>query len=117
MPRYIDADVLYEKIYPLDLADKRRYAINAQVVADAINNAPTADVVPRDEVAKIFEEIEQETVAALESNYKWMREHNVIGNTVSESVMQRVYGKIDALRGIEGFIEDLKEKHTKGGEQ
>lgn len=76
---------------------------------------PAADVVPRDEVAKIFEEIEQELVAALESNYNWIREHNVIGNTVSESVMQRVYGKIDALRGIEGFIEELKEKYTKRG--
>ena len=83
----------------------------------SLTKIPAADVVPRDEVAKIFEEIELELVAALESNYKWIREHNVIGNTVSGSVMQRVYGKIDALRGIEGFIEELKEKYTKGGKQ
>lgn len=91
MARYIDADALYEKIYPLDLADKRRYAINAQVVADAINNAPTADVVPRDEVAKTFEEIER-NIFILETPYQTL--HCIPS----------------------GFIEELKEKYTKGGE-
>lgn len=86
MARYIDANALYEKIYPLDLADKRRYAINAQVVADAINNAPTADVVPRGEVAKIFEEIEK-SVFALETPYQIL--HCIPS----------------------GFIEELKEKY------
>ena len=50
MPRYIDADALYKKLYPLDLADKRTYTINAKAVADAIANIPTADVVPKSEV-------------------------------------------------------------------
>lgn len=45
MARYIDADALYKKLYPLDLADKRKYTINAKAVADAIANTPTADVV------------------------------------------------------------------------
>ena len=47
--RYIDADELYKKLYPLDLADKRKYTINAKAVADAIANIPTADVVPKSE--------------------------------------------------------------------
>ena len=53
MARYIDADALYEKLYPLDLVDKRLYTINAKAVADAIANTPTADVVPKSEVDKI----------------------------------------------------------------
>ena len=58
MARYIDADALYEKLYPLDLVDKRLYTINAKAVADAIAKTPTADVVPKSEVAReIFEEI------------------------------------------------------------
>lgn len=52
MPRYIDADKLYKKLYPLDLADKRKYTINAKAVADAIANIPTADVV---EVVRCFQ--------------------------------------------------------------
>lgn len=45
MSRHIDADALYQKLYPLDLADKRKYTINAKAVADAIASTPTADVV------------------------------------------------------------------------
>lgn len=43
MARYIDADALYNKLYPLDLVDKKTYAINAKAVADAIANIPTAE--------------------------------------------------------------------------
>ena len=43
MARYIDADTLYQKLYPLDLVDKKTYAINAKAVADAIANIPTAE--------------------------------------------------------------------------
>ena len=51
--RYIDADALYEKLYPLDLVDKRLYTINAKAVADAIAKTPTADVVPRSKVEEL----------------------------------------------------------------
>lgn len=44
MPRYIDADALHKKIYPLDLVDKRNYSINAKAVEKAIFEMPTADV-------------------------------------------------------------------------
>ena len=49
MARYIDADELYKKIFPLDVVDKRRYSINAKAVAEAIVDMPTADVAPRAE--------------------------------------------------------------------
>jgi hypothetical protein len=47
MARYIDANELYKKIFPLDVVDKRRYSINAKAVAEAIVGMPTADVAPR----------------------------------------------------------------------
>ena len=50
MARYIDAEALYNKLYPLDCVDKKTYAINAKAVAYAIDNTPTADVLPRAEV-------------------------------------------------------------------
>ena len=102
MARYIDANALYEKIYPLDLADKRRYAINAQVVADAINNAPTADVVPRDEYE------------ALRINLKAMRYELRSLKTRYEELHYKY--QIAASDGYNKLIVELKEKHTKGGE-
>lgn len=91
MARYIDANALYEKIYPLDLADKRRYAINAQVVADAINNAPTADVVPMGEVQEIFKEFDR--------------------------MFERYgYEPYYTVQDMEIEVNILKEKYAKGGE-
>lgn len=58
MARYIDADALAKKIYPMGIGDGR-YTINAKAVKFAIDNTPTADVVPRAEVVKVFEEIER----------------------------------------------------------
>lgn len=53
--------------------------------------------------------IEEEIVAALESNYRAMREHNLKRCPDSDGLfLERIYGKIDALRGIEGFVEELK---------
>jgi hypothetical protein len=45
MPRYIDADLLLERIYPYNGVDKSKYAINAKAVFEAIRKSPTADVV------------------------------------------------------------------------
>lgn len=57
MPRYIDADELYKKIFPLDVVDKRRYSINAKAVAEAIVDMPTADVAPRAEWISVDERL------------------------------------------------------------
>ena len=45
MPRYIDADKLTDKIFPMGLVDDGRYTINAKAVKYAIDQTPTADVV------------------------------------------------------------------------
>ena len=57
MPRYIDADELYKKIFPLDVVDKRRCSINAKAVAEAIVGMPTADVAPRVEWISVEERL------------------------------------------------------------
>lgn len=49
MPRYIDADGLIKKVFPYDVVDKKCYTINAKMIYEAIQEAPTADVVPRSE--------------------------------------------------------------------
>ena len=60
MPRYIDADSLYRRVkthtnpYGKPTID---YESGVKVL-DMINQEPTADVAPRAEVAKIFEELE-----------------------------------------------------------
>ena len=100
------------------------------IISDTINGANFDDLCDaahrivhiegyrkQSEVAReIFEEIEKEIVAALESNYRAMREHNLKRSPDADGLLlERIYGKIDALRGIEGFVEELEKKYT-GGE-
>ena len=73
MPRYIDADGLIKKVFPYYVVDKKCYTINAKRIYEAIQEAPTADVVPKSEyirqiaerqaaeeaIREIFEEIEE----------------------------------------------------------
>lgn len=77
------------------------------IVANAINDY-FREAAPRAEVAReIFEEIEREITDALKSNYKVLP---LIEE--SEALWNNVNGKINALRGIEYFIEELKKKYT-----
>ena len=60
------------------------------------------------EAAKeIFEAIEREITDALKSNYKVLPQVEE-----SEALWNNVNGKINALRGIEYFLEELKQKYT-----
>lgn len=73
---------------------------------NAVKGMPTEDVVPTAEVAReIFSKLEEEIEAALESNYKVYEKYL---NAQDSPTLLRVGGKIDALRGIYCFIEDLK---------
>ena len=51
MAIYIDADALIKTIFPCDVVDPKCYSINAKTIYEAIKKAPTADVVPKSEVA------------------------------------------------------------------
>ena len=131
MPRYIDADALYEKIYPLDLADKRRYAINAQVVADAINNAPTADVVPWDEAGMHGQSYYFMLDQAIESSGRFIAEReSALAKKIFEEIESVLFTVARPCPSADGTIitkqskdfhirrEDyytIKEKYTKGG--
>ena len=60
--RYIDADALIKKIYPMGIGDGK-YILNAKAVKLAIDNAPTADVVPKSEhetLKKLLDKTEDE---------------------------------------------------------
>ena len=58
-------------------------------------------------VNEIFAEIEKKIAAALESNYNARQYFEL-----SDDLYHVENGKISALRGIEGFIEELKKKYT-----
>ena len=55
--RYIDADALIKKIYPMGIGDGK-YTINVKAVKLAIDNAPAADVVPKSEVEKLIKSVD-----------------------------------------------------------
>lgn len=59
MARYIDAEKLINKMFPIGLVDNGNYTINAKTVKVAIDQTPTADVSPKSEVAReIFEGVD-----------------------------------------------------------
>jgi hypothetical protein len=112
MPRYIDADRVMEEIASMSSHNLCEWSTLG--VKALINRQPTADVAPRAEVVnKICCEIEEEIVAALESNYRALKEwDDGRCNDYVLEIVNRIKGKIDALRGIEGFVEELKKKYT-----
>ena len=54
MARYIDADKLIEKIFPIGLINDGNYTINAKAIKMAVDMMPTADVVPKKEIANVL---------------------------------------------------------------
>lgn len=95
--RYIDADALIKKIYPMGIGDGK-YTINAQAVKFAIDNAPTADVVPKIEV-----EIWKETTEKCEEAYEaWHRTAELNAQRIIELETEK-----DAL--IKNYSECMKD--------
>lgn len=79
-------------------------------VAEGLKNLAVKQA--KQEVAgKIFEEIHKEIELALDSNYKVLKEHRDKENPIFNELVSRVKGKIDALRGTEDFIDELKKKY------
>lgn len=71
------------------------------------------DVIKREVAREICCEIEEEIVAALESNYRFLADYD--DGRCDECILElvnRVKGKVDALRGIESIVEELKKKYT-----
>lgn len=67
----------------------------------------------QDEVAReIFTQLEEEIEAALKSNYRARAEHlNKYPENYSLEIVSNIHGKINTLRGIQDFIEELKKKY------
>ena len=126
MDEYISRNELL-KVIQLNVAEAHNERC-AQLL-EAIVNAPAADVVPKSEVEdlkdtnehlavllmeakaevarEIFEEIEREINDALKNNYTIR-----VDFEDSDELYHNINGKINALRGIEYFISELKEKYT-----
>ena len=128
--RYIDADALIKKIFPYDVVDKKYYTINAKAVADAIDNAPTADVVPKSEVERLEKEkaellVSKETDVhiSMEKLVKVRTEHPIF-NAIEEKVAREIFEEIESLFLKDNFrlicnridFAELKKKYTDKGE-
>lgn len=113
MAHYIDlckVKIVSEKFFD----ENEDALISVGDVRGALLMAPVEDVAPRAEVAnKICCEIEEEIVAALESNYRALKKwDDGRCNDYILEMVNRIKGKIDALRGIEAFVEELKNKYA-----
>ena len=98
--RLIDADALIKKIFPYDVVDKKAYAINAKMIYEEINKAPTVDI--KTEVAReIFAEIEQIIQGKLKtlSLFKEDEDDFYMGET----------------HALEKLLAELKNKYIKDG--
>ena len=92
------------------MTEKQRYEMEMQIADIQLEREYARNV--RIEVAKeIFAEIQAEIKAALDSNYKALPKVEQ-----SEELWSCVRGKIDCLRGLDDFIDELKKKYTEEDE-
>lgn len=106
-PRYIDINKLTARLPVLNDGGEYLIAISDVRLAISLAQAETGEV--EEVVREIFEAIEREITDALKSNYEVRQQVEE-----SESLWNNVNGKINALCGIEYFIEELKKKYTEG---
>lgn len=112
--RYIDVDALIEKIQETvctkcgDIYDGIK--CKSCGIDDTLNfleDAPTADVVPRDEVAKVFEEIEEIITKPFTAGFDVLSPLNQALREYNNGIRKEMLY----------YVAQLKEKYTKGGEQ
>lgn len=108
MARYIDADALIKKIFPYDVVDKKCYTINAKMIYEAIQKAPTADVAPKSEVAR---EIIDEAIRAVYLKTDMKIYNTIDGKPLGDGV---AYGKQMAMYDVITLLAELKKKYTEG---
>lgn len=117
--RYIDADALIKKMFPIGIGDGK-YTINAKAVKFAIDNAPTTDVAPRSEVERLYYNLQ----AVLEERAETKREIAMeIFEEIEASIATHAFtsksedyadGMFDAIEWVDSKIDELKKKYTEG---
>lgn len=95
------------------------YAYDGEVeeycVQSPCSNYKTVEQIKTEVAREICCEIEEEIVGALESNYRVLADYD--DGRCNEYILElvnRVKGKVDALRSIESIVEELKKKYTEG---
>ena len=103
MARYIDADALIKKIFPYDGVDKRHYSINAKAIYDAINAAPTADIVS---TSQVYGAVIAEIAEKLKHN------NTIFGNCASRLVSNDYSdGRLGAYEEFVDILTELTKKY------
>jgi hypothetical protein len=115
--RYIDADALIKKIYPMGIGDGK-YTINAKAVKLAIDNAPTADVVPKSEVEWLEEMVVDKCNRCLK---RWSEvtakeifeeiEGSIAVHAFTSKSEDYADGMYDAIEWVDSKIAELKKKY------
>ena len=82
------------------------YTEQRKEIADSLASKGYGKV--NDAVLSVLCKIRYEIKLALDSNYKVLNEHANKENSVINELVNRVKGKIDALRGIDGFILEIQ---------
>lgn len=118
MARYIDADKLIKKIFPIGMVDDGNYTINAKAVKVAIDKTPTVDVEKeRLESASfrfaLLDSIKRSKIAIAEHDRELARE---IFEEIDYFVTLYKEGHFSEKSLLE-CIADLKKKYTKESER
>ena len=111
MARYIDADELIKKIFPIGLVDDGNYTINAKAVKVAIDKTPTVDVEKeRLESASfrfaLLDSIKRSKIAIAEHDRELARK---IFEEIERTFKALLMGDIT---DIEKILAELKKKYT-----
>jgi ribosome-binding ATPase YchF (GTP1/OBG family) len=120
MPRYIDADALYKETEKkIKEANSYRMAVVDSEFLDLINDADTADVVPRDEVERIENEIFDNVKKIAQNAIDHFEKHAERAKSAyaASACHSNAIGAEVVLTEIAKYERRFKKKYTKGGEQ
>lgn len=83
----------------------------ADMIEDCIDNAPTADVVPRSMIAKIFEDIDITLNTAIWSQELEIKTNRAIGFNADA---ERFALRKKAIEDVKDYLQIVKKKYTEG---
>lgn len=121
MARNIDAEVLLKKLFPLGMVERGNYPINAKAVKCAIEQSPTADVIPRSKVEELARENESLAKTVNEASELIHKLRNQVEKAKAE-VAREIFEEIEQtcvdsfgcfyIGATHGAFAELKKKYT-----